>query len=110
MCWAFPNSEYYDGSAPPRTDRPTMNPAQPATLDTSRWAGPGDGSRVHCCSLDEGGARLCPSSLATSTPQTFLTASRSPASRLPEVPHHPTRGDGYALLPTRIHQIGVGKA
>ena len=45
-----------------------------------------DGSRVHCDSLTEGGARLCPSGLATGTPQTFPAASRSPASRLPEVP------------------------
>jgi hypothetical protein len=34
-----------------------------------------DGSHVHCGSLDEGGARLCPCGLATSTPQSFLVAS-----------------------------------
>jgi hypothetical protein len=33
------------------------------------------GSRVHCCSLDRGGARLCPCGLAVPTPQTFSTAS-----------------------------------
>jgi hypothetical protein len=44
------------------------------------------GSRVRCCCwLDEGGARLCPSSIATRTLQTFPAASRSPVSRLPEV-------------------------
>jgi hypothetical protein len=31
-----------------------------------------DGSRVHCGSLNGVGARLCPSDLITSTPQTFL--------------------------------------
>jgi hypothetical protein len=46
-----------------------------------------DGSRVHCDSLTEGGARLCPSGLAASTPQTFPAASQSPASRLLGVPH-----------------------
>ena len=34
-----------------------------------------DGSRVHCDSLDEGGARLCPCGLATATPQHFTVAS-----------------------------------
>jgi len=32
------------------------------------------GSRVHCCSLDRGGAQLCPCGLATATPQTFTMA------------------------------------
>src|SRR5699024_11818118 len=39
-----------------------------------------DGSRVRCDSLDEGGVRLCPSGLATSTPQTFPAASTTSAS------------------------------
>jgi hypothetical protein len=34
-----------------------------------------DGSRVHCGSLVEVGARLCPCGIAASTPQTFLAAS-----------------------------------
>ena len=34
-----------------------------------------DGSRVHCDSHDRGGARLCPSGLATATPQPFTVAS-----------------------------------
>ena len=46
-----------------------------------------DSSGVYCNSLTEGGARLCPSGLAGSTPQTFPAASRPPASTLPEVQH-----------------------
>jgi hypothetical protein len=34
-----------------------------------------NGSRVHCGSLNGGGARLCPCGVAASTPQTFLAAS-----------------------------------
>ena len=87
MCRAFPGSEYYGGSAPSRAAQPTAGPARPP-----RWErGDGqarDGSRVHCDSIAEGGARLCPSGLAASTPQAFPAASRSPASRLPEVPRH----------------------
>ena len=74
MYRAFPGSEYYDGSAPPRPDRLTMYPARLRT----GWAGFGrdqDGSRVHCDSLDEGGAQLCPCGIATVTPQHFTVAS-----------------------------------
>jgi hypothetical protein len=49
------------------------------------------GSRVHCDSLARGGARLCPSGLAASTPQAFPTASRSPVPRLPESSLPPCR-------------------
>jgi hypothetical protein len=84
---AFPGSEYYGGSAPSLAAQPTAGPARPPC-----WKhGDGqarDGSRVHCDSLTEGGARLCPSGLAASTPQAFPAASRSPVSRLPELPRH----------------------
>ena len=36
-----------------------------------------DGSRVHCESIDEGGAQLYPGSIATPTPQTFTVASQA---------------------------------
>ena len=36
MCRALPGSEYYGGSAPSRTDRPTVDPARPAALDARR--------------------------------------------------------------------------
>jgi len=43
-----------------------------------------DGSRVHCCLLDRGGAWLCPSGLAVPTPQTFSTASLESGFTNPE--------------------------
>jgi len=49
------------------------------------------GSRVHCDSLAGVGARLCPSGLATATPQTFTVASRActrkPAREFPPHSH-----------------------
>jgi hypothetical protein len=46
-----------------------------------------DGSRVHCDSLDEGGAQLYPCGIATATPQHFTVASQAdthtPARKFP---------------------------
>jgi hypothetical protein len=84
---ALPSSEYYGGSAP-APDRSADDVLSPH--HRAGYAAGGqvrDGSRVHCDSLTEGGARLCPSGLAASTPQTFPAASQSPASRLLGVPH-----------------------
>ena len=74
-CRALPGSEYYGGSAPPQAGRPTAGPARIRALAARDRAGR-DGSRVHCDSLDEGGAQLCPCGIATATPQTFTVASR----------------------------------
>ena len=82
MCRALPGSEYYGGSAPSRADRRSTRPTQ----RPRRMRGSGqdrDGSRVHCDSLDEGGARLGPCGIATATPQHFTVASR------PVVEHQP---------------------
>ena len=73
---AFPGSEYYGGSAPPRPDRSTVDPARPSCWPPAIGQDR-DGSRVHCDSLDEGGAQLCPCGLATATPQHFTVASRA---------------------------------
>jgi hypothetical protein len=63
-------------AAPPRPGPIGGRCAQPAhPLDAGEQGKIRSGSRVHCGSLDEGGARLCPCGLAASTPQTFLAAS-----------------------------------
>ena len=49
--------------------------------------------------FDGVGARLCPCSLATATPQAFTMASRPATSTSPRVPH-PTPSSGYALQPS----------
>jgi hypothetical protein len=62
----------------PVPDRSAVGAPSPSIHAGSAVAGEiRNGSRVHCGSLDEGGARLCPSGIATSTPQTFLVASRA---------------------------------
>jgi hypothetical protein len=74
MCAAFPRSEYYGDSAPPRSRQLTTSlTAVPpdAGADGRNW----DGSHVHCVPIDEGSAQLFPDSLATSTPQAFLVTS-----------------------------------
>jgi hypothetical protein len=52
-----------------------MNPAQRHDGDVEP-GGDRNGSHVHCDSLDEGGAQLCPCGIATATPQHVTVASR----------------------------------
>src|SRR5215213_9135748 len=84
---AFPSSDYYGGSAPCRARRATVAlPAGPRAADRVGQAR--QGSHVHCVTVGGGGAQLCSGSIATSTPQAFLAASRTgvnhrPGSRLP---------------------------
>jgi hypothetical protein len=47
-----------------------------------------NGSRVHCDSLDEGGARLGPCGITTATPQHFTVVSRSVVKANPGVPNN----------------------
>lgn len=108
-----PASDYYGGSAPPRPDRSTVDPAQAAALE-ARGRGEGrDGSRVHCDSLDEGGARLCPCGIATTTPQHVTVASGrtthgSARSSPTPLTHQGSRRVGYAPLPALIRQVRAG--
>jgi hypothetical protein len=74
MCTPLARSDYYGTSAPSHghqsaTDLPTRRAGCPAGRATA------DGSHVHLESIDEGGARLYPDSIATATPQTFTVAS-----------------------------------
>ena len=83
---AFPGSEYYDGSAPSRPGQRSVRPAIPPGWRPGRWQDP-DGSRVHCDSLDGGGARLCPCGITTATPQHFAVVSRPAVLSGPGVTH-----------------------
>jgi hypothetical protein len=84
---ALPGSEYYRGSAPSRAGQPTAGSAHPRALAAPENGQDRDGSRVHCDSLSEGGAQLCPCGIATATPQHFTVASRTgtrtPAQKFP---------------------------
>jgi hypothetical protein len=105
---ALPGSEYYGGSAPSQAGRRSMRPA----LGTCWMRATGqdrDGSRVHCGSLVEVGARLCPCGLAAGTPQTFPAASLAAhAYRRRSSP--PVMKGEYAPLPAQIRQIRAGVA
>jgi hypothetical protein len=63
-------------AAPPRPARSAVGAPIPASGPDARRREPSPGgSRVHCDSLDEVGARLCPCGIAAGTPQTFPAAS-----------------------------------
>jgi hypothetical protein len=98
---AFPTSDYYEGSAPPRGQQPT------ASLPTNGGQ-PQDGSHVHRRSIDGDGAQLCPCSLATSTPQTFLMAS-APATKYQPRSRQPTRASVHCVS-AHIRQVGADAA
>jgi len=102
---ALPASEYYGDSAPSRTDRSTVDPALGHAGDVTAGE-TRDGSRVHCDSLDRGGARLCPSGLATATPQPVTVASPSAGFTDPgSSPPHIHTGVDDAPLPAHIRQV-----
>ena len=106
MWTAFPSPDYYGGSAPCPT--PQVTAPLPADVLAARRGGQtGQGSHVHCVSIGGVGAQLCSGSIATSTPQTFLVASRTgvnsrPGSRLP------VHEVGVHCSPAQICQIRAG--
>jgi hypothetical protein len=91
----------------PVPDRSAVDAPSPSRLRWPRGGGQDrHGSRVHCDSLDEGGARLGPCGIATTTPQHFAVASRPGDEAQPRSSPPPdTIRDGCAPLPAHIHQI-----
>ena len=103
---AFPSSDYYGGSAPCRIHQATMAlPAGP--LAAARVGQIRQGSHVHCVTVGGVGAQLCSGSIATSTPQTFLVASRTGMNHRRES-RLPVRSVGVHCVPAQIRQIGAG--
>ena len=72
-------------AAPPHPPVRPVGAPSPARRAGRRGTGTTGGSRVHCDSLGEGGARLYPCGIATATPQTFTVASGPaiPARKFP---------------------------
>jgi hypothetical protein len=109
LCWAFPSSEYYDGSAPSRTDQPTVDPARPSILDRQRWARTGTVpvfTAAHSTKEE-------PDSAPAASPWVRRRPSPRPPGRLfLSFRKFPTTvaGSRCALLPTRIRQVRVGIA
>ena len=80
---AFPGSKYYGGSAPSRTDRPTVDPAPPRA--GSR--GPGRGPRRFPCSLADRSMKEEPGSASAASPQVRRRPSSWPPR--PTTSHRP---------------------
>jgi hypothetical protein len=83
--------------------------AQPApqTGCPRRWQNE-DGSRVHCDSFDEGGARVGPRGLTAATPKHFTVVSRPVVETSPGVPNHEMGWD--ATLSAHIRQVRADPA
>ena len=97
MYVAFPRSDYYGASAPPRGQQPTVD--LPAYALAGRRGGRSrSGSHVHHDPISGGGAQLCPCSIATSTPQAFLVAS-GPAKRTDPRSRIPPKQDACTAIP-----------
>jgi hypothetical protein len=75
MCTGFPRLGVLRRLRPARTDQLSVRPAPPDPQDADTRGKIRNGSRVHCGSLNEGGARLCPCGIAAGTPQPFPAAS-----------------------------------
>ena len=96
----------------PRRLRPVPNrsvdggPSPTTGLATRRGGEARDGSRVHCCSLGEGGAQLCPCGIATATPQHFHRGlPATPLKATQKFPPTPANGADGAHRTRSIHQI-----
>jgi len=76
MCPALPDSQYYGGSASPRPDQSTTNPARHAHAGCAFHVGKAEDFPVFTsCSLTEGGTRLS----ACGTRQQLLLSPSPPA-------------------------------
>ena len=105
MYVAFPRSDYYEGSVTAPSRQPTAGlPA--ATLAGQRRGRLGAVSHVHHAPVGGVGAQLCPCSIATSTPQAFLVASRPAKMTDQEVT--PERSSWVCTAIPAIPQVGAG--
>ena len=105
----FPDLGVLRRLRPARCVQQTVRLSHPPSRFTPGWEPTPGGSRVHCCSLDRGGAQLCPCGLAMATPQTFTMASPDAGFTGPGSSRRTeTRRD--APLPAQIRQIRAGIA
>jgi hypothetical protein len=108
MCAGSPRLGVLRRLRPVPAARPTAGPALNRALAAHDRADR-NGSRVHCDSLVEVGAQLCPCGIATVTPQSFTVASRQTSISPPRSSPPRNEGNGYAPLPAHIRQVGAGK-
>ena len=77
MCTGFPRLEVLRRLRPAPTRSADDEPNPTTRIGYTASGQDQSGSRVHCDSLDEGGAQLYPCGLATITPQHITVASRT---------------------------------
>jgi hypothetical protein len=77
MCTGFPRLGVLRRLRPAPTRSADDEPSPTNRVGYTTTRQDQDGSRVHCNSLDEGGAQLYPCGLATTTPQHVTVASRA---------------------------------
>jgi hypothetical protein len=104
---AFPASDYYGPSAPPRCHQPTAG--LPTTAHNGRREGRlRDGSHVHHVSIDGVGAQLFPMQhrheYAADLPRGLTTDCIRSASESPPA----NVADSVRCDPAQIHQVGAG--
>ncbi len=76
MWLAFPAPDYYGFSAPPRPDRPAMDPPCPVAAGCDTGSGMTGMVPTFAFEPFDGiGTQLCPCTIATATPQAFTVAS-----------------------------------
>jgi len=82
MCPALPDSEYYGGSAPPRTDRSTVDPAR----TPRRKRGTGQGPERFPCSLTTRSTKEEPNFVPAASPRLPRSTSPWPPGRTATCP------------------------
>jgi hypothetical protein len=107
MYRAFPGSDYYGPSVPPRHHQPTAS--LPAATQIGRREGRHrDGSHVHHVSIDGVGAQLFPlqhrHEYAAVLPRGLTTDCIRSASESPPANY----ASGVRCAPAHIHQVGAG--
>jgi hypothetical protein len=110
MSYTTPQDLTTTTTAPPHppVGRPTVCPAQPATLATWSPGRPGTVPVFTHRSLDGGGTRLDPCDIAVATPAARHPGLPSVPPTCRGVPRPRDQGDGCASPPAQIRQVRAG--
>jgi hypothetical protein len=104
---AFPASQYYGPSAPPRPDQRAMHPPEPMRRWRRRSSGRAGTVPTFIRKPFDGiGTQLCPCTIATTTPQAFTVASPTSDFTQPRSsPTAPRGSSGARCDPTHVRQV-----
>ena len=105
MCTGFPRLEVLRRLRPAPTRSADDEPNPTTRIGYTASGQDQGGSRVHCDSLDEGGAQLYPCGLATTTPQHVAVASRAATHMTARKFPAPIHWHGCAPHPAHIRQV-----